>query len=247
MISSEFNFHGNIIAFDLDDTLYRERDFVFSGINALVDAFIPPAHRMEAAKKLREVFEGGGNFMDALAEGYPEAAAGFGSRDERIKEFLGIYRNHCPSINLRRGMHDLLVTLRTPTTRFVLITDGRSASQRNKIKALGIEEFFAPENILISEETGSEKITGEPFRKIMHRYPEARGFFYLGDNVAKDFEEPMFMGWSVICMLDSEGVNIHPQNPEELKRLSTMGCFFRTASSPAEAENIIRETSSRFQ
>ena len=39
-------------------------------------------------------------------------------------------------------------------------------------------------------------------------------FYYIGDNVVKDFIAPNQLGWTTICLLDN-GQNIHKQIPVE--------------------------------
>jgi putative hydrolase of the HAD superfamily len=88
-----------------------------------------------------------------------------------------------------------------------LITDGRSITQRNKLKALGIESYF--KNIVISEEVNSEKPSEYNFNLVMNKCPE--NYIYIADNPKKDFITPNKLGWSSICVLD-RGQNIHVQN-----------------------------------
>lgn len=40
---------------------------------------------------------------------------------------------------------------------------------------------------------------------------QACEYFYIADNVKKDFITPNKLGWTTVCLLDS-GKNIHPQN-----------------------------------
>jgi putative hydrolase of the HAD superfamily len=91
-----------------------------------------------------------------------------------------------------------------------LVTDGRSNSQRNKIKALGLERWFEERNIIISEEFGSEKTDKRNFTYFMEKYP-GRSYCYVGDNTQKDFLAPNGLGWNTVCLLD-DGRNIHKQD-----------------------------------
>ena len=95
-----------------------------------------------------------------------------------------------------------------------LITDGRSNTQRAKIKALGLERFIEPRNILVSGETGFDKTHREPFDMIMMRNPAERRYVYVGDNSAKDFIWPNKLGWLTVQLDDADGVNIHPQSSD---------------------------------
>lgn len=93
----------------------------------------------------------------------------------------------------------------------VLVTDGRATTQWAKIRALGLEEYFDPQDIWVSEERGMGKLTFDPWKHAVDRYPEAKGFFALGDNPTKDFYNPNLLGFTTICLLD-RGDNIHPQD-----------------------------------
>ena len=50
-----------------------------------------------------------------------------------------------------------------------IITDGRSFTQRNKIRALGLYDFIPWNNIFISEEMGCEKTNPAAFEEIKRR------------------------------------------------------------------------------
>ena len=65
---------------------------------------------------------------------------------------LEVYRSHFPSIELYEDSYQLLSFLFENKAKLAMITDGRSLSQRQKLKALTIEQLFNP--IQISEETG---------------------------------------------------------------------------------------------
>ena len=78
------------------------------------------------------------------------------------------------------------------------------------MKALGLERFFTDENIIISEEFGTAKPSERNYSYFMDKYPGA-GFYYVGDNLGKDFIAPNRLGWTSICLLDN-GSNIHSQD-----------------------------------
>ena len=91
---------------------------------------------------------------------------------------------------------------------FSIITDGRSISQRNKIKALGLYDLV--KNIIISEETGFEKPHLNNF-KILNRIYSNKKLIYIADNTSKDFLAPNSLNWDTIC-IKNNGQNIHPQD-----------------------------------
>ncbi|MGM9786689.1 MAG: HAD family hydrolase, partial [Candidatus Cryptobacteroides sp.] len=86
----------------------------------------------------------------------------------------------------------------------------RSIQQRNKIEALGLNRWIENDDIIISEEFGSEKPALANYEYYMKRYPECCDFTYIGDNPNKDFVVPNILGWETICLID-DGRNIHKQ------------------------------------
>lgn len=214
----DLGYHGDVVAFDLDDTLYPEHDYMMSGFRvaalcALTAAGGESAEASadEAVAAMADAWSRGCNAMDALAELLSLAPGE--DREECIATWVEAYRCHTPSLSLPDDSRRVLEHLSSAGVALALITDGRSISQRAKIKALGIDRFFAPDNIYISGERGHGKDDMEPFAYMAHRYPEARRLWYVADNPAKDFLYPNLMGWVTVCLRDS-GRNIHPQNVE---------------------------------
>lgn len=183
-----------VVAFDLDDTLVPEMDYVRSAYRAIARRhgahLLPP---MLAAASPAEAFD---------STGLP------------IETCLDIYRNHCPDIRLPWQSLYTLAWLKNCGHTLALITDGRSSTQRAKIEALGLTRFIAPENIYISEEFGEGKATGAAMRHLMRSHPGER-CAYIGDNPDKDFGAANSLGWFTVCLLDS-GQNIHAQNFESV-------------------------------
>lgn len=77
--------------------------------------------------------------------------------------------------------------------------------------ALGLERFVSEENLIISEEFGSEKPSSSNYEYFMKRFPFADEYIYIGDNLKKDFIAPNSLGWKTICLLDDDR-NIHKQD-----------------------------------
>lgn len=187
------------VAFDLDDTLYLESDYVRECLRN-VAAHTPDAPRGLAAMHGRR------NPFEALTEAFP--ACGL-----TLDDFLRIYRSTAPySLPLRTDALALLSRLKEAGVPLYLITDGRPAGQRNKIAALGLERFFRPENIIISGETGFDKTTFVPFALARLREKQPRRWLYAGDNPAKDFHWPNLLGWHTAMLRHPEGTTVHPQS-----------------------------------
>ena len=138
------------VAFDLDDTLYKEEDFVKSGYHAVAESI----GSKEAYMVMINAYLTGKNPFDAVTrEIHTEMSD---------KKMLTIYRQHFPNISLDSKTANTLRLLKDNGFHLSLITDGRSSTQRNKIKALGLTDYF-DENIYISEEQGCDKLSPNSF------------------------------------------------------------------------------------
>lgn len=189
---------SKVVVFDLDDTLYKEVDYVRSGLMAV-------AHHLGDDSLLALMLKARSKGMNAF-EAVKEQRS-----DAEIDKMIEIYRNHKPQISLSRDTTLTLDYLHSKYT-LALVTDGRSVGQRNKIEALALERYFAPEDIIISEEFGSDKHSAANFKAIEKNHPGAESYFYIGDNPEKDFYQPNLLGWHTIMLEDVNHVNIHRQD-----------------------------------
>lgn len=189
---------SKVVVFDLDDTLYKEVDYVRSGLMAV-------AHHFGDDSLLALMLKARSKGMNAF-EAVKEQRS-----DAEIDKMIEIYRNHKPQISLPRDTTLTLDYLHSKYT-LALVTDGRSVGQRNKIEALALERYFAPEDIIISEEFGSDKHSAANFKAIEKNHPGAESYFYIGDNPEKDFYRPNQLGWRTIMLEDVNHVNIHRQD-----------------------------------
>ncbi|MDE6463662.1 MAG: HAD hydrolase-like protein [Muribaculaceae bacterium] len=198
-----------LIAFDLDDTLYKERDYVLSGRRAVAEAVAPSAG-MDAAALLKLMNEAADAF-DALADAIAATPA---AATYSIERMVAVYRAHTPDISLDSAVPETLRRLRERGHSLALITDGNSNRQHAKIRALGLDAFFGPHNVIVSDDCGSDKTTTVPFIAAEALAPGERRV-YVGDNIAKDFHWPNMRGWLTVMLRDPEGLNIRPQRPAE--------------------------------
>ena len=201
-----------VICFDLDDTLYKEIDYLKSAFQDI--AQYAASHcggcsdsvkilAIKAYNRMLEAYQEGLNAFDELNR--------FLGLELPISDYLYIYRNHKPTINLSKDVTNTLDALKRDRIQLGLITDGRSVQQRNKIDALGLKCWIENDDIIISEEFGSEKPALANFEYFMKRYPGCSDFTYVGDNPDKDFIAPNTLGWETICLRD-DGRNIHKQD-----------------------------------
>lgn len=186
---------SKIFVFDLDDTLYSERDFENSGIQFVYDNLNIKHISLETILNNRN------NWIELIIDGVENPIT--------KQTVLNIYRNHFPTIQLYNDSKVFLEKLLMQGNEMFLITDGRSITQRNKLRALGVESYF--KNIIISEEVNSEKPSEFNFRMVMENDNQAENYIYIADNPNKDFITPNKLGWTSICLLD-RGQNVHKQN-----------------------------------
>ena len=211
----DLGYQDKVVVFDLDDTLYQEVDYVYSAYKA-IDSLLSERYSLTPGlcfDALKEAFLCGDNPFDFLAEV-------LGIQSDKytidISELLSLYRYHEPFLKLECQTEETINAFQKRGIKMGIITDGRSKTQRNKIKALSLDKYIAPYNIIKSEEIGFEKTSFEPFRHFVNRYPNASEFIYIGDNPAKDFYNPNLMGWKTIMLID-KGTNIHSQTEESSK------------------------------
>lgn len=187
------------VVFDLDDTLYLERDFVRSGYRAVAEHLRAILDRNEPFEDWlwRRFLDGQTrNAFNALDNHFhldlPEAS---------LATLIDLYRYHEPTIQPCPGVTDLLRRLRGEV-RLGLISDGPPRMQRNKLHALGLADRF--DAVVLTGELGPEAGKPSPlaFRDIQQRFdlpPEA--CLYIADNPTKDFLAPNRLGWGSVRYL----------------------------------------------
>lgn len=188
----------SFFVFDLDDTLYKEIDFVRS------------AYREIANRIYEEIsIDTYDDMLFFYQQGIPAFTKILGRYSSKytVEDLIEQYKSHLPNIECTEGVIDLLTTLKSRNIRMGLLTDGRTRTQRNKLRALELERFFI--YTVISEDVGSEKPASVNYELFENRFPNSR-FIYLADNIAKDFYSANKLGWTTIQLKD-DGSNIHSQ------------------------------------
>ncbi len=191
-----------VLAFDLDDTIYQEFDYQTSGI-AFVSQQLQTLYGVDIKDRLLEWRAKGCNDLwqkSAKLLNLPESVA---------EQMLWMYRLHIPDIHLSIEVSDLLSILKPLVKKVVILTDGRSISQRQKLSALGLQDI----PVYISEEYQSQKPSLNRFLAIMDDY-KADTYVYIGDNPKKDFLAPNQLGWKSIGLVNSSA--IHAQHYDHL-------------------------------
>lgn len=188
-----------VVGFDLDDTLVAEALFLKSGafhIAAWLHQRFKTISLNRVISCVMTAVRTHQNHYSALERLIEEYGL---SESIDMKELVAEFRNHNPDPTIYHPAPSMIQTLKelknNPDIKLVLITDGRSLTQRNKINCARLDEYFEDNDIYISEETGHDKTYPDTFLHIMEKYAGAREFHYVGDNPAKDFLHPSKLGW----------------------------------------------------
>jgi putative hydrolase of the HAD superfamily len=191
-----------VVVFDLDDTLYLERDFVRSGF-AAVGGWLEANYGVGAFEAHAWDLFLAGRRGDVFNRALPQL--GLDPQPALIRRLVAVYREHLPTIRLEPAAADLLAAL-SGRCRLAVLTDGYHDTQRRKIAALTLDTRCRP--IVCTDQWGRE-----------HWKPDPRGFLhiqqaleapperciYIGDNPAKDFRAPKALGWRTLRLRHPEG------------------------------------------
>ena len=190
---------NTVLVLDLDDTLYKEADYVLSGINHIAD-LLKKTTQQDIKEKLITFHQRSpqGDFLERACQ----LAALPSSSKESL---LWAYRTHSPSISLDYETKRWLERCKKEYHALAILTDGRVITQRLKIAALGLSDIPA----YISEEWDSTKPDKKRFNAIQEKWPDNH-YIYVGDNPEKDFIAPNELKWSTFCLKGDEK-NIHTQ------------------------------------
>jgi putative hydrolase of the HAD superfamily len=183
------------IVFDLDDTLYLERDFALSGFTAVGEAFAAATGVSGLAARCVALFEAGerGRVIDRALETLAPGLA-----PAWREPLIDIYRGHAPRIALAPDAARWLARAPAPE-RLGLITDGAARTQRLKIQALELDRRIA--HVVCTDDWGRRFWKPHPraFSEMERRLgADPVDLVYVADNLSKDFAAPRRRGWRTI-------------------------------------------------
>ena len=198
------------IIFDLDDTLYPEQSFVFSGYGAVAE-FVERKWNIPSPRtktELQKHFQNG-NRNNTLGTWLDE----HGFDQSHLQTLIAVYRDHMPTIIVFDGIRDLLVEL-SRENRLGLISDGFLATQQRKLTSLKISQYFS--SIVFSDQWGRAywKPAERPYRHALSQLgvsPEHA--VYIGDNPEKDFVTANALGMRTIRVRRVGGIYADREPP----------------------------------
>ena len=210
------------VIFDLDDTLYSEKQYVRSGFRAVARLL----ERDQAEEKLWDYFLEGKSAIDELLSEL--------GQQEKKAQCLRVYREHMPEIELYEGAEELIRELKERKIQVGVITDGRVEGQKNKLSALGLNRLIT--DVIITDALGSVR-----FRKpndIAFRIMQCRWgipfeeMVYIGDNLHKDFQAPKQLGMRSIYFENKDGLYYRPE-------ISDDGCEMKITNIADAIQSIV--------
>ncbi|PJI09841.1 MULTISPECIES: HAD family hydrolase [Clostridium] len=190
-----------LIIFDLDDTLYDERDFVIGGFKD-VCKYLSLKYLDDYDLLMEEILnilnkDGRGKIFNVLCENH--------DYNEDIKKLVRIYRQAKPKLKLYDDSRYTLSKLKGKY-KLGIITDGLAAVQWNKIKLLNIENFF--DKIIVTDDLGKDfsKPSEVPYMKMLEYFNlNAEDSVYIGDNPHKDFIGARKVGMNTVRIIREHG------------------------------------------
>ena len=200
------------LVFDLDDTLYPERQFAISGFRAC-DRWLEREHGIPAtgdmvAHMTRLLDDGHMRSLFPIVLGDRIGA----HSPATLETFIDVYRLHEPEIALYHDSDDVLTHYQA-LGPLGLITDGQVEVQSSKVKSLALASRF--KHIIYTHALGGRGF-GKPHPRAFELMEAALGrpgdrFVYVGDNPAKDFVAPNARGWTTVQIIRPQ--RIHARAP----------------------------------
>jgi putative hydrolase of the HAD superfamily len=197
------------LVFDLDDTLYPERDYALGGFRAAADFATATWGLADLAPEMTRLLDTGmlGKLFGEVLRGVKPNAT-----DADLAAFVRAYGAHKPRLKLFPDAEVILERYREQGP-LGLITDGHAKTQMSKVTALGLTERF--HSIIYTGALGPDRQFHKPHPRAFELTEHAIGkpgdrFVYVGDNPSKDFAAPNARGWMTVYVSRLGGIHGTP-------------------------------------
>jgi len=199
------------VVFDLDDTLYPERQYVVSGFRAVADWCEEKLGLCadDCAAELEALLDQG-----VRGDTFNELLRHYGLQpQELVPQMVSLYRRHRPEIALYPGIAELLIRLKK-FHLLGLVSDGPVEMQRSKLDALQLHSSL--DAVVLSDEFGVafRKPSAKPFEAVIEKlkvYPHEA--VYVAENCLKDFIGPRKLGMRSVRVREPSGFYTHIEPP----------------------------------
>jgi putative hydrolase of the HAD superfamily len=203
----------NLAVFDIDDTLYLERDYVRSGFAAVGAWARTELGVADLGDRAWAAFVAGvrGRIFDEAL-----VACGVPANDTLVPRLVDVYRSHPPAIELLDDVCTWLAGC-AADVGLAVVTDGPRASQRAKAAALGVEAWADP--VVLTEDLGPGR--SKPHPAAFAFVEAATGLAgaacaYVADNPVKDFAGPRARGWRTVRVRRDGGLHAAVASGEDV-------------------------------
>jgi len=188
--------------FDLDDTLYREHDYVLSGLRAVAEHCARCRDRRRTGAALYATMRT--EFLEHGRRNVFQACIERHGLHITPREMLLVYQDHTP-----RGIKlydDATLLLERLGGGYGIVSDSPEHIGRAKLNALGIDCAVV---------WGANKAASDAGFRAMASWLGAdhRDCVYVGDNPRSDFVMPRALGWRTVRIVREYGDNMKARAP----------------------------------
>lgn len=186
------------VILDLDDTLYPEREYLLSGIRAVIEfgarrLRMPPEALQREFDLLLAEAEGRNALFDRLLRRFDAWSPGLAAT------LVHVYRTHKPQLYPCPDVIPELRTLKRAGCLLGMVTDGPATVQRAKLEALEVASFFDALVFTDDLPPGCRKPSVVPFIVAAEMLGlRVQDCAYVADDPAKDFIGPRELGMRTV-------------------------------------------------
>ena len=167
-----------LYVFDLDDTLYRETDYLFATYSKIA-AFLAGDDAGKAQEYTRFLCD---SFMQKGRQGLFQRLSDRYKLDVPIEEILGILRSTACPLEMYEPMRQVLDELLQAGKQVVILTNGNPQQQQQKITNLKIAQLY-PRIEIVYAASIAPKPSPEALLQLMSaHHADAAQTVLIGDN-----------------------------------------------------------------
>ncbi|SFM88995.1 HAD family hydrolase [Methanolobus profundi] len=174
-----------VIIFDLDNTLYNEKEYVISGFKA-VALFLAREKSLDYCTVYSSLLES--FVINERGKNFNYLCNKLNIDKSIIRRLVDVYREHYPEISLKEDIEMFLLEL-SRKYKLCLLTNGWLLPQKMKVESLRLDRYF--DTIYYSQQDGLDLAKPHPkyFMKILQFYKiEASEALMIGDDPVADIQ-----------------------------------------------------------
>lgn len=193
------------VLFDLDGTLYDDRQYVRAGFKKAA-AYLRAEHGVEAFDDMVWEYCMERNFetvFDRVLDDYDLP-------DQEVANLVEAYHDTDPDLDPYPEVTEVLAAL-PDNCRTAVVTGGKRGDE--KLRKLGLEEWV--DEVYVTPDHGTEKARPDPFEAVLESLDvAAERAAFVGDNPEIDFHWPNRLGMTTVWVRRRETIFRSPESPE---------------------------------